>query len=376
MDVIRVLHLDAAEIWGGGQSQIATLIIESSDLPIEHYLATPKHSKLWLKVRSHIKGFSHLPRSAALSPLAMKRIRDYCVRNKIQILHAHCGKSHVFAYWLKTIFMPSLRLVVHRRIPTPIRTNWLSKIKFTSPTVDHFIAVSDFIRTVLQAGGVSPERITTIRSSKKLFSSERDDKARAREDLRHMESVAKGGDFFIVAASRLVPDKGLSVLIDAFRQFVRQKPSARLLIAGEGPLESKLKLAAQDLTDRGLVSFLGFRKDVPNLLLGADIFVIPSLSEGLGSTIVEAMIARTAAIGSDVDGIPELLQDGKTGILAPPGDSGALLKAFTRLTIDTGERTRLAENGYQKAIKTCQPLIMIQKTFDIYRVLFLVKDKV
>ena len=370
MTIIRVLHIDSSEIWGGGQSQIATLIRETGELPMEHYLASPKNSKLWFKDRQQINGYTQLPRSASLSPLAMKRVRDYCIKNKIQVIHAHCGKSHTFAYWLKVLFMPSVKLVVHRRIPAKIRSNWLSKVKFTGLAVNHFITVSDYIRSVLLRGGVEANKITTVRSSKKSFPSESQDKANAREMLLRLDGLSEGGDFFVVSASRLVPDKGLFILIEAFRMLVRQRPFARLIIAGEGPLEGKLKTAGRALMESGHLIFPGFRKDVPNLLLGANVFAIPSLSEGLGSTIVEAMIANTAVIGSSVEGIPELIQNEQTGLTAPPGDANALYEAMLSLAMDPQHRTVLAQNAHQWALSSCGPATMVQKTYDIYRALF------
>ena len=372
---MKVLHIDSATIWGGGQSQIATLIKESGDLPIEHHLASPKNSKLWMKSRARVKGYLPLSRSAVINPFAMLRARDYCLKNNIQIIHAHCGKSHTFAFWLKRLFLPKIKLIVHRRIPARIRSNLLSKVKFTSDTVDHFISVSDFIREVLGDGGVHESRVTTIRSSKKPFPCEPSDKARARDALKRSRGIAPGGDFFIVSASRLVPDKGLFVLIEAFRQLVRERPASRLLIAGEGPLEADLRSTGKALTESGQLVFLGFRKDVPEILLGADIFAIPSLSEGLGSTIVEAMMANTAVVGSSVEGIPELIDSGVNGITVPPGDAHALYEAIHHLAIDASKREALASEALNQAQKNCTPEIMVRKTIEVYRRILEVQPK-
>jgi glycosyltransferase involved in cell wall biosynthesis len=367
MDKVSVLHIDSSEIWGGGQSQIATLIRDSADLPLEHFLASPKNSKLWYKVRQQIAGYTQLPRSGALNPLAMLRIRRFCVKNKIQIVHTHCGKSHTFAYWLKTLFMPQMILVTHRRIPAKIRSNWLSRVKFTGPAVDRFITVSDYIRSVLLRGGVDPSRMTTIRSSKKPFPCDGTIKQHARAELIRMKGLAPDGDFLIISASRLVPDKGLFILIEAFRLLVKQRPGARLIIAGEGPLGSHLKTTGRSLIQSGHLILPGFCKDIPRLLLGSDVFAIPSLSEGLGSTIVEAMMAKTAVVGSSVEGIPELVRHGQTGLLVPPGDAEALYNAFLDLAVDPNQRQQLAEKGYNWALSSCGSDVMVEKTFALYQ---------
>jgi glycosyltransferase involved in cell wall biosynthesis len=366
---IQILHMDSALTWGGGQSQISTLIRESKRLPLRHHLASPQGSKLYAKVRSDLGGFVPLSRNLFAGLVSLVAIRNYCLKNEIQIIHAHCGKSHTFAYWLKRIFLPNIILVVHRRIPAKIRSNMLSQKKFLDPVVNHFVSVSNYIKGVLMSAGVESNRVSTIRSSKKKFPATSSDKSNARATLLRTHGVTPNGEFFILSASRLVPDKGLFILIEAFRKFVRLFPQARLLIAGEGELEEALKVAAKSLSETGHISFMGFRKDVPELLLGADIFVIPSLSEGLGSTIVEAMFARTTVIGSSVEGIPELIQHGKTGILVPPADPTALCEAFLRLAENPEERANLAAQAHTWAQEACGAEIMVQKTFDLYKVL-------
>lgn len=366
---IRILHMDSALTWGGGQSQISTLIRESKHLPLRHHLASPKGSKLYSKVRSDLGGYIPLTRNLIAGLVSLVAIRNYCLKNEIQIIHAHCGKSHTFAYWLKRIFLPNIILVVHRRIPAKVRSNILSQKKFLDPVVNHFVCVSNYIKGVLMSAGVDSNRVSTIRSSKKKFAATPSDKLNARATLLRCPGVAPNGEFFILSASRLVPDKGLFILIEAFRKFVRLFPQARLLIAGEGELEEALKVAARSLSEAGHISFMGFRKDVPELLLGADVFAIPSLSEGLGSTIVEAMFARTTVIGSSVEGIPELIQHGKTGILVPPADPTALCEAFLRLAENPEERANLATHAHAWAQEACGAEIMVQKTFDLYKML-------
>jgi glycosyltransferase involved in cell wall biosynthesis len=366
---INVLHIDSSNIWGGGQSQITTLIQESKHFELAHHLASPKDSKLYFKTRAQIAGYVPLHRLSIISPIQFIRMRSYCIKNKIDIIHAHCGKSHAFAYWLKRIFLPSIILVVHRRIPAKLRPNLLSRKKFLDLTVNHFICVSNFIKGVLMSSGVDESRLSVIRSSKKIFSSNPEEKNNARNALLRSRGLARDGSFLILSASRLVPDKGLFILIQAFRKLVRQFPGARLFIAGEGELESELKIAARSLIDSGVVVFLGFRKDVPELLLGSDVFAIPSLSEGLGSTIVEAMFARTAVIGSAVEGIPELICQESTGLLVPPGDAEALSLAFLRLANDAGLRNNIANSGNEWALKACGAEGMVKKTFEVYQAL-------
>jgi L-malate glycosyltransferase len=364
---IKVLHLDSSTLWGGGQAQIHSLICESKHLPIEHHLASPKNSPLYLKTRDHISGYVPAGRNLLAAIVSLFRLRKYCLKNDIEILHAHCGKSHSFAYWLKIIFLPRLKLVVHRRIPAPIRQNVFSKRKFIDQNVNYFICVSNYIKNVLLREGVVESKVVTIRSSKKIFELTSSEKQDARPTLATTKDLAPEGNFFVFSASRLVPDKGLFILIESFRNLAKSHPEARLVIAGEGPLESQLKHTAKNLINTGHVVFLGFRNDIDKLLLGADVFAIPSLSEGLGSTIIEAMLAHTAVIGSSVEGIPELIQHGKTGLLVPPGDSSALQTALLQLADNPDERMKLAKEACKWATDNCGTEIMVERTFAVYK---------
>lgn len=150
---------------------------------------------------------------------------------------------------------------------------------------------------------------------------------------------------------------------------VKQRPGARLIIAGEGPLESKLKTAARALIGSGHLVMPGFCKDVPRLLLGSDVFAIPSLSEGLGSTIVEALMAKTPVIGSSVEGIPELIKHGHTGLLVPPGDAESLYSSLLDLAVDPILRRRLADQGLKWALGSCSSDLMVEKNYELYKTL-------
>jgi glycosyltransferase involved in cell wall biosynthesis len=366
-NIIRVLHIDSGVAWGGGQSQVATLINETHDPQFEHFLAAPQDSKLWQKVRSRIKGSLKLSRFATANPYSMYQVATLCQNHQINIIHTHCGKSHTFAYWLKRLFLPQITLIVHRRIPAKIRSNVLSQMKFHSDTVNHFICVSDFIRGVLTASGIPPEKVSTIRSTKKPFPAGLTEKQHSREHLLRSFGLKEGGEYLILSASRLVPDKGLFILIEAFRKLVREIPQARLLIAGEGELEHELKTTAKHLIERGEVTFLGFRKDIPELLLGSDVFAIPSLSEGLGSTIVEAFMAKTAVVGSEVEGIPELIKHEFTGLLVPPSDAERLYLALKKLFEDKSLRENLAASANNWAQEKFTPAVMVNKTLALYR---------
>lgn len=155
----------------------------------------------------------------------------------------------------------------------------------------------------------------------------------------------------ILAVGNLYPVKGHSVLVQALTQLHRTAPDLpwRLAVAGRGDEEERLSTLTHEggISDR--VHLLGFRSDVADLLAAAQLFVMPSLSEGLPLALLEAMFAGKAIVASDVGGIPELIRDKQEGLLVPPRDPLALGQAVEKLLGDSHIRQELGEAARQRA---------------------------
>jgi glycosyltransferase involved in cell wall biosynthesis len=157
-------------------------------------------------------------------------------------------------------------------------------------------------------------------------------------------------DFVLVAAARLVHQKGHRYLLAALEELARRRNCPHLLVLGQGPLESELKA---DVAQRGLqaqVSFLGAvaHERVVQLVQAADIFVMPSTHEGLPLAAAEAMALQCPVLASRISSIEELIEDGVSGLLATPADPAALAAGIERLQNDGALRTALGRGGRQR----------------------------
>lgn len=146
---------------------------------------------------------------------------------------------------------------------------------------------------------------------------------------------------------RLVEGKGITYLIQAMGLLRDRYPSLRLLLAGEGPHEAQLRQEVQALNLESEVVFLGPRLDMPELLGVFDIYVLPSLSEGLPMALLEAMAAGCAIIASNVGGIPGCIRNDVNGVLVPPGDAAALADAIAQQLDDPQRRVRYGNAARQ-----------------------------
>ena len=164
---------------------------------------------------------------------------------------------------------------------------------------------------------------------------------------------------------RLVPQKGHRYFISAFKQLSTDR-KVRGLIVGSGPLETELRAYAKGIGLNGNLVFTGLRKDIPNLLDVVDILVMPSLREGLPIVALEAMAKNKPVVATDVGGNPEVIIDGKTGILVSPENSIMLALAIKRLIDDKEYAARLGNNGKNRLKEYFSVGKMVKETERLY----------
>jgi glycosyltransferase involved in cell wall biosynthesis len=172
------------------------------------------------------------------------------------------------------------------------------------------------------------------------------------EPQRLRESLEIPDDGFIfLSVGRLDPQKGQANLLRAFQQIAASNPNLYLAIAGDGPLGDELKQLSVELGIDKQVRFLGRRKDIGACLEMADVFVFPSLFEGLPLALVEAMFKKLPCIVSRIDTLLEVISDEESGLLVTPGSVEELAQAMTRLYTDPERRKMLGLNAYQVALE-------------------------
>jgi glycosyltransferase involved in cell wall biosynthesis len=154
----------------------------------------------------------------------------------------------------------------------------------------------------------------------------------------------------ILCVGRLVPIKGHEVLLRAFAELCRLLPSARLAVAGEGPLRPSLRKLAADLGVDDRVEFLGRIVPVQPELERSAVVAVPSLGEGFGMAALEAQERARPVVASAVGGLPEIVEDGVSGLLVPAGDAAALAAALARLLGDPALARRMGGAGRKRAL--------------------------
>jgi glycosyltransferase involved in cell wall biosynthesis len=176
----------------------------------------------------------------------------------------------------------------------------------------------------------------------------------------------EAGSQIVGVVARLEPEKGHPTLIEAWPIVLRAVPDAYLLIVGEGSRRDALEAQARELRVAHRVVFTGRRDDVPAVTAALDVAVLPSYREAQGLTILEAMALSRPVVASNVGGIPEMIEDGRTGLLVPPHDADALAAAIIRLLKNHPLADTLGRAGHDMVHDRFCIELMVGATQSIY----------
>jgi glycosyltransferase involved in cell wall biosynthesis len=254
---------------------------------------------------------------------------------------------------------PAPPLVASRRVDFHLSSNSFSRWKYRQVT--RFIAASGAIRDILVHDGIPASRITVVHDGIDVGRVQRLPSL----DL-HVEYWLPRGVPVIVNVGALVGHKGQKHLLDAMPLVMRELPDAHLVILGEGELRGPLERQLKDLHLERAVRMPGFREDVLSLMKSADLFVMSSVTEGLGSTILDAMAMGLAVVGTCAGGIPEAVADGETGLLVPPGEPAPLARAIVHLLKHPDLRTRYGRAGQARVAEKFSVERLVEGTLGVY----------
>jgi glycosyltransferase involved in cell wall biosynthesis len=230
---------------------------------------------------------------------------------------------------------------------------------------DLIIAISDHIARFTVSRGVRhPARVRRVYHGIEPTLT----RALEHEGQRIRGELGIGRDDFVVGnVGRLALQKGQRHLVAAMPALLEQVPHTHLLIAGAGDLEDYLRDLALEFGVAERVHVLGARKDVPALMHAIDVFAMPSIWEGFGIVLLEAMAAGRPIVASRVATIPEVVVDGETGVLVPPGAPSALAQALGTLARDAARAKRMGEAGRERLRRQFSIEKMVGDTETLYR---------
>jgi L-malate glycosyltransferase len=358
------LHVDTARTWRGGQNQVLLTVNGLRSIGQRAALVAHPDGELRQRAQEGLDLIPIAPRTE-MDLTAAWRFSRLVRRLQPDVIHAHDPHGVAMAALALSFSAGAARggrvpaLVASRRVDFHLKGNSFSRWKYRQ--VDTFIAASEAIRQMLVGDGVPASRTVTVHEGidvEHVFAAPPVNVHEAFWLPHHAPVVGN------VAA--LVPHKGQRYLVDAAHLVVQALPDTRFIILGEGELREHLEKQVHEYHLEKHVLLPGFRTDVLGCIKGFDVFVMSSVTEGLGTSLLDAMACGRPIVATEAGGIPEIVEDGVNGLLVPPRDAHALARAIVDALKHDEKRQRMGAAGLARVQERFTVERMVAETASVY----------
>jgi len=357
---LRIAHIDTGSSLRGGQRQMLTLAQGLRQRGHAQEIVCLEGSSM--EGRAQQEGFRvfslpvHDPGHAFGILLWRQQLKSWAP----QILHAHDGRGQTLG-WLASLGLPVWR-VASRRVTFFPSDRWTYRLKY-GHTCHAVVAVSENIRELSVQAGVPRERIAVIPDGIEIPA----DLPSVTERQRLRNSwQCQTEDFVVGLLGASTPEKGQDSALAALALLTERLPQAKLILAGDGTTGPDGSLKSNASPASAKILRLGPIEDLASFFPGLDLFVMPSKSEGLGSSALWAMAYGLPVVATRVGGLPEIVIDNQTGLLIPPGSPPALADAIFLASRDRGKLIEYGRRGRKRA-EGFSAAIMVDRTEALYQ---------
>lgn len=366
---MKVLHVITTINRGGAENHLIELVRIQAQQGLEVVVAYLKGDGYWAPPLREL--------GVRVEPLGLTRYGDFEPVMKLRalirsvapdIVHAHMPPAEIYTRLALLFLRPAQVMVISKHNDEPFFRgpgqraigSWVAR------RAARMIAISDAVNAyALNHLNMSADRVTTVHYGINPRPYEQISENR-RQDVRTEWGIPPGA-WVIGTVARLVPQKALHVLLMAYAQYrVQARQASRLVLVGRGPLEAELKALSGQLGLENEIIWAGFREDIPVVMNAFDTFVLTSSYEGFGLVLLEAMAAGRPVVASRVSAIPEIVQDGMTGLLRESGDHEGFAHALLGLE-ETDVRARLGTAGHDRVLTLFTPERMAEATLSVYK---------
>jgi glycosyltransferase involved in cell wall biosynthesis len=361
---MRIIHLDTALALRGGQHQLLMLARGLRARGHEQLIVCPEGSGL--EAHAHNEGFRvlRLPSYDPAHAHGILQVRQGLLLEPADVLHAHDGRGQTIS-WLASLGRRArLSRVASRRVTFSPGQASITRLKY-GRACDGVIAVSESIKRLLLDAGVPARKVQVIPDGVELPESlpPAGQRARVRASWGFGEREFVAGHL-----GAFTSEKGQDVAVEALMLLAAELPRARLVLAGDfsrrtNPFEARIKQRVSHAGER--VRLLSYVENLAEFFSGLDLYLMPSRAEGLGSSVLMAMARGLPVVASRVGGLPEIVEEGKTGWLVTPESPRALAEAVASAARDPARLERLGAGARESAHRFSSNL-MVERTESFY----------
>jgi glycosyltransferase involved in cell wall biosynthesis len=355
---VKILHVETGRHFLGGPQQVVYLINALRERGHDNTLVCPPDSGIDGVARLAGIRVQNLFCAGDLDLPFAYRLSQFLKEQTPDLVHCHSRRGADVLGGLAAVFA-EVPAVVSRRVDnTEMRLMAALRYK----PFEKIIAISEAVAAVLREHEIDADRIEVIRDAVDA------DRFAGKPDCNQFrdEFGIKDGMFTIVSAGQLIPRKGHRFLLQAVANLVHTQQPLRVVILGEGELETELRAQASQLGLNGVVQFAGFRADLDNFIGCFDVLVHPALTEGLGVIALKAAAAGVPVVGFNAGGMNEAVVHGKTGLLAEAENVEQLQEHIRTLIDDDDLRSKMSVAGRERMQKEFSIATMADKHIALY----------
>ena len=359
---MKVLHFSSAKTWRGGEQQIAYLMAELYKLGIDQHVFCVEGSAVADFCTKNQFQFSIYKKRASIDPGPGLKLSRIVRQFKIDLVHIHDAHAHTFAAMSATLFGLKVPLVLSRRVDFPIKKGIFSRWKYNHPGIKAILCVSGFIKKVIEKDIQEPAKIKVVYSgidiSKFHFQ---------KNNILKNEFGIPPDSLLIANVAAIAPHKDYFTFVDTAEILLTTRPNAHfLIIGGDGGEEKAIRNYIRQKKLDGKVQLTGFRKDIPEVLPGVDLFLFTSKEEGLGTSLLDALACRVPVVATDAGGATEIIEHRETGLMTTVKNAVKLAECVLNLLDDEMLKKRVVNNGFEK-LKMFSVEETARKTLEVYR---------
>jgi glycosyltransferase involved in cell wall biosynthesis len=356
---MRILHIDTGTVLRGGQEFLLLLARGLRQRGHQQTIACPAGSALEETARADGYHVLTTPAGDRHYLSTVRTIRRFLRQNPCDIVHAHDARGQTVA-WLSTLGRREKRIAARLVVFQP-RNLFLHRWKYTH-TCDRVIALSPAVKETMVRNGVPEGRVEVVMGG--IYFPEELPGPEARLRMRAAWGLAED-EFVISHLAAFTSEKGQGEALEALLILLPGHPKIRMILAGEGPLRHDPAMQARLEQTRGAAQLPGYVKPTPDFYAGCDLFLLNSSSEALGLSVLYAMAYGLPVIASRVGGLPDVVTDGVTGWLIPPGDPRALAAAIAEAASDPARLRRFGDQARERA-RTFSSAVTAERTEAVY----------
>ena len=357
---MKVLHLSSESSWRGGEQQIIYLVEETRKLDINSIVGCRTGSVVGTYCSKNGIPFISLPfKSAYHLPTAFKIIK-FCKKEGVDLIQTHSSKSHTMAV-IAGLFGLKIPQILTRRVDFPIKSNWFSRFKYNYWKIERIICISETIHQMTRVGIKDKSKLITIHSGVDMGKFQPFFDSNWLRDTYQIdpEKIIVGN------TSAISHQKDYFTFVKVAQKLIDKERNVHFFIVGDGSYREVIEDYVKEKGMEARITFTGFVDNIVEVLPSLDIFLFTSKTEGLGTSVLDAMAAQVPIIATAAGGVSEMVNHESNGLLYPVGDVEGLADGVNRF-LDNRELANSMAMNAKETVTNFSKEKTAKRTIEVY----------